>query len=1101
MGTIRRTTVGSRVGGIVVVASVMLASLALTPAASATAAVRYPLSIFAGTGASGAPTAGATTSSKLNGPSGVAVDSNGNIYIADSSNNLVEKVTPDGTLSVFAGNGLTGAPTPGDATSSAVYGPVAVAVDSDDNVYIATPDANRVLKVTPSGTLSVFAGNGSAPITPGAATSSGLSYPAGLAVDSLGNVYIADRGHRVVVKVTSDGTLSVFAGTGESGSPAAGPATSSMLRKPLGLAVDSGDNVFIVDSDSDVVLKVTSGGTLSVFAGTGLSSVLTPGPATSSSLYAPKAVAADSDGNVYIASGDYLVEKVTVDGTLSVFAGTGVWGTATAGAATSSRLKNIAGVAVDSSGNLYLADSGNNQVLKVSIGSTVDTPGAPTSPVATATSYSNWGGSAAVSFSAPDSNGGSPVINYRVTATNVTDASRGGQTGTGTTSPIYVSGLVAGDTYTFTVAATNGDANYYGAESTVSNSIVAAAPVRGDGKLLLVAGIPGVNTSSALGAPLATSLGQPTTVAISPNGDIYYATAYVGAQTSGVFKLTPAGVLSRFAGNGDFACPTGAGSALSSPVTNYGEGTRMAFDSNGNLYVPIAMYNCSMVVKITPSGDLSIFAGTGSGGAATEGLATSSKLNQPSAVAVDSADNVYIADTGNRRIEKVTPAGQLSFFAGTGSYGAPSPGAATSSNFQSLSGITVDPDDNVYVANDSRVLKISQSGVLSFFAGTGTSGPANEGAATSSNLTRPVGLVTDVNGNLYIDDMGDKRVKMVTPSGQLSFFAGNGSSGVPTPGASAISTPISSSYSLAAASNGDIYMTSRDNGVILMVSAPAPSAPSAPTSLVVTPRNGSVRVAFTRGSAGNAKITKYQYKLDDGEWIDAVGTSSPLTVTGLSNGTTYSVKLRAVNTVGAGAASEASGSFTPRTTPSAPTAVVATPGDGSVSIAFTPGANGGAAISKYQYRIGGGSWIDAGATSPITVTGLSNYTTYAIQVRAVNVAGGSAPSVSVTARPKVTSPTIAVAYSSGRNGVQVGLIAARPAGSTLVGFTVRAYAKGTTTVVSSCQIMPSSRSCYIGLLASGTEYDIRAQAMLTLRGSGVVRATFESQAWRVRVNS
>jgi hypothetical protein len=241
----------------------MLASLALAPAASATTAVRHPLSIFAGTGVSGAPTAGSAASSKLNAPSGVAVDSRGNVYIADYSNNLVEKVTPDGTLSVFAGNGLTGAPTEGDATSSAVDRPNAVAVDSNGNVYIVTPQTNRVLKVTSDGTLSVFAGNGStARPTPGPATSSGLPSPQGVAVDSIGNVYIAVAYKYVVVKVTTEGVLSVFAGTGVGGTPTAGEATSSPLGSPSGIAVDSNDNVYIVDQTKNMVVKVTSGGAL-----------------------------------------------------------------------------------------------------------------------------------------------------------------------------------------------------------------------------------------------------------------------------------------------------------------------------------------------------------------------------------------------------------------------------------------------------------------------------------------------------------------------------------------------------------------------------------------------------------------------------------------------------------------------------------------------------------------------------------------------------------------------------------------------------------------------------------------------------------------------
>jgi hypothetical protein len=248
-------------------------------------------------------------------------------------------------------------------------------------------------------------------------------------------------------------------------------------------------------------------------------------------------------------------------------------------------------------------------------------------------------------------------------------------------------------------------------------------------------------------------------------------------------------------------------------------------------------------------------------------------------------------------------------------------------------------------------------------------------------------------------------------------------------------------------------------------------------------------------------ITGYEYQLNGaGSWFSLGTTSSPASI-GLTNGVAYTVKLRAVNTAGSGAESVASASFTPRTVPSALTAVVATDGNGSASIAFTAGSNGGASITKYQYRLGAGSWVDAGLASPISITGLVNYTTYSIQVRAVNAAGGGAASVAVSARPQSTGPMIGVAYSSGKQVAQVGFTFTRPAGSTIVGFTVRAYAKGTDTVVSSCQTTPSTRNCYVPSLTSGTEYDIRVQAYFTLAGETKVRETFESATSRVRVNS
>jgi sugar lactone lactonase YvrE len=334
------------------------------------------LSIFAGTGVADAPTPGPATASALNTPNGIAFDSSGNVYIVDSNNNVVEKVTPSGHLSIFAGTGVADTPTPGPATASGLNGPGAVVFDSSGNAYIADSGNNAVEKVTPAGRLSIFAGTGKAGApTPGPATSSDLDSLNQIAIDSSGNVYIADSGNSVVEKVTPSGHLSIFAGTGKAGVPTPGPATSSALNYPGGVAVDSSGNVYIGDFGNDVVEKVTPSGQLSIFAGIGTNGAPTPGPATSSALGGPAFVAVDSSGNVYIADfGANVVEKVTRTGKLSIFAGTGKAGVPTRGPATSSALNEPVGVAVDSSGNVYIGDSENNVVEKV----TLPAPSTPT---------------------------------------------------------------------------------------------------------------------------------------------------------------------------------------------------------------------------------------------------------------------------------------------------------------------------------------------------------------------------------------------------------------------------------------------------------------------------------------------------------------------------------------------------------------------------------------------------------------------------------------------------------------------------------------------------------------------------------------------------
>ncbi len=376
----------------------MMAFLGIT--AGPAQATVSTLSIFAGTGVSGTPTPGPATSSNLDYPQGIAVDSLGNVYIADARSHEVEKVTPTGTLSIFAGTGVAGTPTPGPATSSKLNYPQGIAVDSLGNVYISDINNYEVYKVTSSGTLSIFAGTGvSGTPTPGPATSSQLGGPTGLAVDSLGNVYIGDAGNMEIDKVTPGGTLSIIAGTGGFGAPTPGPATSSELASPTGLAVDNSGNLYVADSGNNVIEKITSGGTLSIFAGTlGSSGNPTPGPATSTTLLLPYGVALDGTGNLYIASEDHLVEEVNTSGILSIFAGNGSLGPAIPGPATSSTLGNPFGVAVSSSGTVYISDEGNAQVYGVT--QSTPTPSAPPPPPPNSTSTLLTGSTSSVASGA-----------------------------------------------------------------------------------------------------------------------------------------------------------------------------------------------------------------------------------------------------------------------------------------------------------------------------------------------------------------------------------------------------------------------------------------------------------------------------------------------------------------------------------------------------------------------------------------------------------------------------------------------------------------------------------------------------------------------------
>jgi trimeric autotransporter adhesin len=310
------------------------------------------------------------TSAKLYAPAEVAVDARGNVYIATYQDSRVRRVSPDGTISTFAGTGQPGfSGDGGPATSAKLYAPKGVAVDGQGNVYIADSNNFRVRKVDPGGTITTFAGGGKPGFLGdgGPATLATLRNPFGVAVDGQGNVYIADTDNMRVRKVSVGGTITTIAGNGVQGSSGdGGPATSALLRFPYGLAVDGQGNVYFADSGNNRVRKVSRGGTITPFAGTGANSFSGDGgPATSAQLQIPRDVALDGQGNVYIADGNNRVRVVNAGGTISTFAGGGRASPGDGGLATAAQLKGPWGVAVDGKGNVYFAEGG--RVRKVTI--------------------------------------------------------------------------------------------------------------------------------------------------------------------------------------------------------------------------------------------------------------------------------------------------------------------------------------------------------------------------------------------------------------------------------------------------------------------------------------------------------------------------------------------------------------------------------------------------------------------------------------------------------------------------------------------------------------------------------------------------------------
>jgi uncharacterized protein (TIGR03437 family) len=307
---------------------------------------------------------GPATSAQLSSPSGIAVDSAGNLYIVD---NLRIRKVSNGVITTVAGGGLSGLGDNGPATSAQLNQPQGVAVDSLGNLYIADWQNNRIRMVS-NGVITTVAGNGTRGFSGdgGAATSAQLAYPQSVAVDSAGNLYIADTSNSRIRKV-SNGVIATMAGNGGFGfSGDGGPAISAQLNGPVCVALDSAGNLYIADQLNQRIRKV-SNGVITTVAGGG-SSIGDNGPATTAQ-FMPAGVAVDSANNLYIADSYYnRIRKVT-NGVIVTVAGNGTQGySGDNGLATSAQLNDPAGIAVDSAGSLYIADFANNCIRKVTNG-------------------------------------------------------------------------------------------------------------------------------------------------------------------------------------------------------------------------------------------------------------------------------------------------------------------------------------------------------------------------------------------------------------------------------------------------------------------------------------------------------------------------------------------------------------------------------------------------------------------------------------------------------------------------------------------------------------------------------------------------------------
>ncbi|MGZ3763753.1 MAG: NHL repeat-containing protein [Mucilaginibacter sp.] len=321
---------------------------------------RQSVTTFAGSGAVGAKD-GKSDQATFSNLKGIALDPAGNMYVADSRNNLIRKIDADGMVSTIAGSGAAGS-ADGKGTAASFFDPAAVAVDKNGNIYVADKENNLIRKISPQNVVTTIAGRtekneeygGRFPV---------FDYPTGLAVDASGTIYIADSFHDKIRKIGADGKIVVLAGNGTPGSND-GPGKAATFFVPEGIALDAKGDLYVADTYNNLIRKISKAGVVSTIAGRtrkGNSN----GKGTAASFFHPEALTVDKDGNIYVAdSGNNLIRKISPAGMVTTLAGNGTRGVKNGDVKQASFFRPM-GIAADTLGNIYVADYQNNAIRKI----------------------------------------------------------------------------------------------------------------------------------------------------------------------------------------------------------------------------------------------------------------------------------------------------------------------------------------------------------------------------------------------------------------------------------------------------------------------------------------------------------------------------------------------------------------------------------------------------------------------------------------------------------------------------------------------------------------------------------------------------------------
>ena len=583
------------------------------------------ISTFAGTGQGGfSGDGGLAIKARLNLPSGLAADEEGNLYVSDRSNDRIRVIDKKGVIRTYAGTGVAGFQgDAGPALKAQLDKPFGIALDKKENLYIADRNNNRVRKVSPEGIITTVAGDGGFFFMGdnGPAYRASVAAPTGVAVDKEGNLYIADRNNNRIRVVDRLGMIRTVAGTGQQDyNGDSEVARETNLYLPFGLTVDSNNNILVIDRSHYRIRRIdpksgkvetVAGNGVKLFAGDG-------GPAAGATLSFPHGMCVDEEDNlIFSDKGHYRIRKITADGVISTIGGDGIRGNVGDNVpALEANFYNVTTIVRNLKGDTFMSSPSGF----VSLIRRLDTNGVIHDFIDTA----------------------SPKYREAISKSKYKG--------------LVQTGAVATITQ-FSDIVFDPKGNLFISDR-LNHQI---RKIDNKGKISTIAGTGDSDHYGDNGPALEAAFRDPNALASDSEGNIYIA----DTANNMIRKIDTSGIITTFAGNGEHKESGDGGSALKASIRSMDD---IEFSPEGELH--ILGTNTHNVRKITKDGKIITVAGKGySGYFGDGGPATKAMLKNPAAISFDSKGNMYIADMGNNRIRKVNKQGIITTFAGTGAFG------------------------------------------------------------------------------------------------------------------------------------------------------------------------------------------------------------------------------------------------------------------------------------------------------------------------------------------------------------------------------------------------------------------------------------------------